>query len=120
MPSEFRNEPFTDFSKEENANAMRTALAKVKSELGREYPLVIGGERIKTDGKLDSINPATGEVLATVAEGDAIATISDVTFAGNSAVDDGGGQVPAVAALVGGCRGGWRRSGAITCSTISR
>src|SRR5688500_4777937 len=58
MPTEFRNEPFTDFSKEENANAMRAALAKVKSELGREYPLVIGGERIKTDAKLDSINPA--------------------------------------------------------------
>ena len=37
---------------------MRSALAKVKSELGREYPLVIGGERIKTDGKLDSLNPA--------------------------------------------------------------
>src|SRR6185369_3442189 len=58
MPTEFRNEPFTDFSKEENAQAIRAALAKVKSELGQEYPLVIGGERIKTDGKLDSINPA--------------------------------------------------------------
>lgn len=58
MPTEFRNEPFTDFSKPENAEAMRAALQKVKSELGREYPLVIGGERITTDAKLDSINPA--------------------------------------------------------------
>ena len=58
MPTEFRNEPLTDFTKEENAQAMRTALAKVKSELGREYPLVIGGERIMTDAKLPSINPA--------------------------------------------------------------
>lgn len=58
MPTEFRNEPFTDFSKEENAAAMRAAIAKVQSELGREYPLVIGGERINTDQKLDSINPA--------------------------------------------------------------
>lgn len=58
MPTEFRNEPFTDFTKEENAAAMREAIDKVKSQLGREYPLVIGGERIKTDGKLDSINPA--------------------------------------------------------------
>lgn len=58
MPTEFRNEPFTDFSREENAQAMRDALAKVKSELGREYPLVIGGERITTESKLDSINPA--------------------------------------------------------------
>src|SRR5580765_162590 len=58
MLTEFRNDPLTDFSKEENAQAMRAALAKVKSELGREYPLVIGGERITTDAKLDSINPA--------------------------------------------------------------
>lgn len=58
MPTEFRNEPFTDFSKEENAQAMRNAIEKVKSELGREYPLVIGGERITTEAKLESINPA--------------------------------------------------------------
>src|SRR5919204_1774932 len=58
MQTEFRNEPFTDFSKEENAAAMRAALEKVKSELGREYPLVIGGERINTGDTLDSINPA--------------------------------------------------------------
>jgi len=58
MPAEFRNEPFTDFTKEENAQAMRAAIEKVKSQLGREYPLVIGGERITTEGKLDSINPA--------------------------------------------------------------
>ena len=58
MPTEFRNEPLTDFSKEENAAAMRAALEKVKGELGREYPLVIGGERIKAENKFDSINPA--------------------------------------------------------------
>ncbi|HEX8097824.1 MAG TPA: L-glutamate gamma-semialdehyde dehydrogenase [Pyrinomonadaceae bacterium] len=58
MPTEFRNEPFTDFSKEENARAMREAIQKVKSELGREYPLVIGGERITTEKKFESLNPA--------------------------------------------------------------
>ena len=58
MSSEFRNEPFTDFSKEENAQAMRDAIQKVQSQLGREYPLVIGGERITTGDMLDSINPA--------------------------------------------------------------
>jgi len=58
MPTEFRNEPFTDFSKQENAQAMRAALETVKRELGREYPLVIGGERIQTGDTLDSINPA--------------------------------------------------------------
>jgi 1-pyrroline-5-carboxylate dehydrogenase len=58
MRGEFRNEPFTDFSKEENASQMRAAIEKVKSELGREYPLVIGGERIETGKILESYNPA--------------------------------------------------------------
>src|SRR5215204_4915395 len=58
MTTEFRNEPFTDFSKEENAQAMRDAIEKVRSQLGREYPLVIGGERIATGSLLDSYNPA--------------------------------------------------------------
>src|SRR5687767_3491364 len=58
MQDEFRNESFTDFSKEENARAMREALARVKSELGREYPLVVGGERVKTGDFLESLNPA--------------------------------------------------------------
>src|SRR5262252_11192813 len=58
MPADFVNEPLTDFSKEENASAMRAAITKVKSELGKDYPLVIGGERIETAGKLESFNPA--------------------------------------------------------------
>jgi 1-pyrroline-5-carboxylate dehydrogenase len=58
MHGEFRNEAFTDFSKEENAQLMRAAIEKVRGELGREYPLVIGGERIETGRTFDSINPA--------------------------------------------------------------
>jgi len=54
----FRNEPFTDFSRPENARAMRAALDKVHAELGREYSLIIGGENIKTTAKIKSINPA--------------------------------------------------------------
>ena len=55
---EFVNEPLTDFSKPENQKAMRDALAKVKSELGRDYPLLIGGAPIHTSDKLRSINPS--------------------------------------------------------------
>ncbi len=58
MTTEFRNEPLTDFTKPEDAQAMSAAIEKVKTQLGKEYPLVIGGERITTDGKIDSINPA--------------------------------------------------------------
>ena len=54
----FRNEPLTDFSKPENAKAMRDAIAKVRAQLGREYDLVIGGRRLKTKDKIKSINPA--------------------------------------------------------------
>ena len=56
--SEFKNEPLTDFSKAENKSAMEAALAKVKNELGREYPLVIGGQRITGLKTFDSINPS--------------------------------------------------------------
>src|SRR5579864_6346485 len=37
---------------------MRAALAKVRSELGREYDLVIGGRRLRTSDKIRSLNPA--------------------------------------------------------------
>jgi 1-pyrroline-5-carboxylate dehydrogenase len=55
---EFRNEPLTDFSKPENRKAMEAALEKVKAELGREYPLLIGGAEHRTEDKLHSINPS--------------------------------------------------------------
>ena len=54
----FKNEPFTDFTNPDVARAMRNALAKVHSELGREYDLIIGGELVKTEGKIKSVNPA--------------------------------------------------------------
>ncbi len=55
---EFKNEPFTDYSTAENAEAMRAAIEKVRSELGREYPVVINGEKISLASKFESINPA--------------------------------------------------------------
>jgi len=55
---EFRNEPLTDFSKPENRVAMQAALTKVASQLGREYPLLIGGQRVSTDQRLESRNPS--------------------------------------------------------------
>ncbi|MBK9711381.1 MAG: L-glutamate gamma-semialdehyde dehydrogenase [Kouleothrix sp.] len=65
---EFHNEPFTDFSKPENAAAMERALAEVQSQLGKTYPLIIGGEKILTGSTIDSINPANpNEVVGRVA-----------------------------------------------------
>src|SRR5258708_10901913 len=54
----FRNEPATDFTQAENARHMREALARVGTELGREYDMVIGDKLIKTSGKIKSLNPA--------------------------------------------------------------
>jgi 1-pyrroline-5-carboxylate dehydrogenase len=54
----FVNEPLVDFTKEENARKMRAAIDKVRGQLGREYDLIIGGKRVKTAGKIKSINPA--------------------------------------------------------------
>jgi len=54
----FRNEPAVDFSQSENARRMRAALDRVRGQLGREYDLVIGGHRIRTAEKIQSLNPA--------------------------------------------------------------
>src|SRR5262249_34700245 len=56
--AEFKNEPLTDFTKPENKSAMEAALQKVKQEFGRDYPLVIGGERVTGLSTFDSINPS--------------------------------------------------------------
>lgn len=55
---EFSNEPFTDFSVPANEKAMKDAIAAVKAHFGREYPLIIGGEKITTKEWIVSTNPA--------------------------------------------------------------
>ncbi len=54
----FKNEPLTDFSKPANRKAMEAALQKVRSWFNKEYPIVIGGEEIRTNDKLKSYNPS--------------------------------------------------------------
>jgi RHH-type proline utilization regulon transcriptional repressor/proline dehydrogenase/delta 1-pyrroline-5-carboxylate dehydrogenase len=56
--SSFRNEPLTDFSREEARQAMRAALAEVRGRLGGDYPLVTGGKAVVTAGTIDSLNPS--------------------------------------------------------------
>ena len=68
----FKNEPLTDFSKPANRKAMQQALVTVKSMLGKEYPLVIGGEEITTSQKLTSYNPSRpSEVVGLFQKADA-------------------------------------------------
>src|SRR6202790_35295 len=54
----FVNEPFYDFRQEENARKMRAAIERVPGQLGREYDLIIGGQRVKTKDKIKSLNPS--------------------------------------------------------------
>lgn len=54
----YTTEPLTDFSIEENRQTYQEALKKVQSELGKDYPLIIGGKRITTEDKIISYNPA--------------------------------------------------------------
>ncbi|MBV9493694.1 MAG: L-glutamate gamma-semialdehyde dehydrogenase [Acidobacteria bacterium] len=58
MLPEFKNEPLTDFSNPQEKAAMEAALEKVRGEFGREYPLVIGGERMTGLKTSESINPS--------------------------------------------------------------
>ncbi|WP_156422749.1 aldehyde dehydrogenase family protein, partial [Bacillus sp. FJAT-29937] len=61
MVQPYRHEPFTNFKVEENHQAYLTGLKTVEGYLGKDYDLVIGGERITTEDKITSYNPANKE-----------------------------------------------------------
>ncbi len=54
----FVNEPYADFNQPQVAEAARAALAKVRGELGKQYDLLIAGERRKSKDQLQSVNPS--------------------------------------------------------------
>ena len=69
----FQNESYADFSQPGNRSAMRDALAAARAEFGREYELLIAGARLKTEGKLRSLNPSRpGEVVGIHQKGTAL------------------------------------------------
>jgi len=57
----FKNAPLIDFTKPENRQAQADALEQVKGELGRTYPLVIGGKKIMNEATFASVNPSQPE-----------------------------------------------------------
>ncbi|PLS05669.1 L-glutamate gamma-semialdehyde dehydrogenase [Neobacillus cucumis] len=61
MMQPYKHEPFTDFSVEDNRQAYFQALKTVEGYLGQDYPLVIDGEKITTEEKIISYNPANKE-----------------------------------------------------------
>lgn len=67
----FRTEKYNDFTKPAVRKKMEKALAQVESEFGREYSIIIGGERIRLDKKFHSYNPSKkGQVVGTFQKAD--------------------------------------------------
>ena len=65
----FENEPFADFTKQAVRQAFTDAVAQVRGQLGKEYPLIIGGQEVRTADKLPSVNPANpSEVIGTICQ----------------------------------------------------
>ncbi|KAA3613520.1 MAG: L-glutamate gamma-semialdehyde dehydrogenase [Planctomycetota bacterium] len=66
----FTNEPFTDFSKEENVKAFQAALDKIEKKLPVVVRLWIDGEDGEGSGTFDSVDPGqTSRVVANCAKG---------------------------------------------------
>jgi 1-pyrroline-5-carboxylate dehydrogenase len=70
---DFKNEPLSDFKNNPaHRRRMEYALEEIREELGRDYPLVIGGERINTKQKLYSYNPShPDQVVGVFSQADA-------------------------------------------------
>lgn len=66
----FKNEVFLNFSDELTQKQATKNLEKVREELGRKYPIVIGGEKIFTEEFIVSSNPSKPtEVIGKVSKG---------------------------------------------------
>ncbi|MER3557044.1 MAG: L-glutamate gamma-semialdehyde dehydrogenase [Thermus sp.] len=65
----FKNQPIETFQTPEAKAAMKEALARVRAEFGRHWPLYIGGEWVDTKERIVSRNPsAPSEVVGTTAK----------------------------------------------------
>ncbi|MES2390676.1 MAG: L-glutamate gamma-semialdehyde dehydrogenase [Acidobacteriota bacterium] len=83
----FVNEPFTDFTTQENQREMQAALHRATAELGWTYDLVIGGQRLQTAHQITSVNPARPAQIigthyaASVVEANAAVAAAQAAFA---------------------------------------
>lgn len=82
----YKHEAFTDFTQEENKKAIQEGYKTVAGYMGQDYPLIIGGDRIITEEKIVSYNPANKtEVVGSVSKAThelaaKAMEIADVTF----------------------------------------
>ncbi len=72
MLTTYHPEPYVDFTQPEPRRRMLDALALVKSQLGRTYPLWIGGETVTTKETFTSVSPADpNRVVGVMSKADA-------------------------------------------------
>ena len=65
----FANEPQYNWAESWTRRIFKEALDKVEEDLGRAYPLFIGGEWIETKKRVDSMNPAReGQVVGSICQ----------------------------------------------------
>lgn len=65
----YENSPMVNFVHRQSQEQMRTALREVRGRFGRQYPLVINGQKVSTGKWMPSVNPSNpSEVIGSVAE----------------------------------------------------
>ena len=84
----FHNEPVHRFTAAAERERFAVALDAVREQLGRDYPLIIGGEAVNGTGQITSTNPAhPAEIIGRVAaagraQADAALTAAQAAFPG--------------------------------------
>lgn len=80
----YRTEPLTNFSDQTNQRDFQKGLETVRGYLGKEYPLIINGERIHTEKQITSLNPSNHkEVIGKISQ----AGLEEAKLAMESALD---------------------------------
>jgi len=74
----FVNDPMVDFTRADHRGAFPAAIGRVRTQLGKVYPLYIGGREVQTGDQIPTVNPARpSEVLGSICQ----AGISEVAQA---------------------------------------
>jgi 1-pyrroline-5-carboxylate dehydrogenase len=82
MLPKFSNEPYLDFSKPENQEPMKKALADLKAKSNVVYDLVIGGRHLKAKEQFVSYNPSDKQPVGTFQK----ATVKEAALAMQAAL----------------------------------
>jgi RHH-type proline utilization regulon transcriptional repressor/proline dehydrogenase/delta 1-pyrroline-5-carboxylate dehydrogenase len=78
----FENVASADFALPHVRQHMQAGLAQLRSEVGREYPLVIGGQPVRTGKWLETRNPSRpNEIVAKIAQADEMTAAQAVAAA---------------------------------------